>query len=161
VKSNKPTTYVLLLLSIGIWCTVAYRIYVAFKDDEPSVVQPVTKPLKRMEKDTVALLLNYKDPFLGEDPPPKEKVKKQQTKAIPAKRPVVAAPSPPPVEIIPDFQYKGVIRLGKNAQAIVNRKGENIVLKPKEKIGEFLVTEITDEKLIVTRKGKKYDLPRL
>lgn len=158
MKSNKPTTIILLLLSIGIWCTVAYRIYMALQKDR--VPTPfVAKVADGTKRDTVRLLLNYKDPFLGGYLPVKDKVVAQKTQPISNKQIVPVQPNPQK-ELIPDFQYKGILRFGKKIQILLNRNGESIMLKPKEKIGEFFVAEVTDEKLIVTHKGKKYDLQR-
>jgi len=160
VKNNKYITYVLLLISTGIWCIVAYRIYSAIKDKEPAVCQTVIKPTKSVIKDSAVLLLNYRDPFSEEVTPEKinkeKKIPKKKIKVTPQKQLAV----PLKVEVLPDFQYKGIIRFGKSVKAIANRNGETIILKPKEKIGEFLVAIITDEKMTVVRNGKKYGLLR-
>nr|WP_320059421.1 hypothetical protein [uncultured Bacteroides sp.] len=154
MKNNKITTYILLLLSAGVWGIIAWRVYASLKDDTPGI-QSVAKAPKKMKEDTIALLLNYRDPFLGDYPKGKTTIKEQKAKPVPAKQVNIQ----PQAEILPDFQYKGVIRLGKESQVIVSRNGENVMLKLKDKIGEFNVAEIRDDKLVVSCKGKKYDLP--
>ncbi|WP_291530710.1 hypothetical protein [Bacteroides sp. UBA939] len=156
MKINKPTTYVLIVLSIGIWGTVAYRIYDALKDNGTTAYPPVVKAAKKTGKDTTMLLLNYRDPFLGDYQPRKSEEKRQQREVVSGGESTVA----PMIEVSPDFLYKGVVRSGKNVWAIVNRNGESILMKPKETIGEFAVAEVTDDKLVVIRKGKRYELPR-
>lgn len=155
MKKNKYTIFFLLLLSVGIWCTVAYRIYATLKDDN-NASTPIAKIVKKVKKDTVSLLLNYRDPFLGGYMP--EKLNKVEKKVI--KTPKKETITTPTADISPDFQYKGIIRMGKSIQILLNRNGESTMLKPKEKVGEFVVSEVTEEKLVVTRNGKKYNLLR-
>ncbi len=153
MKKNKLTIYILLLLSIGIWSIVAWRIYRSFKKELPTS-QITTTEIKKTKKANTSLLLNYRDPFLGDYSRKMEKTKRKKPKSVARKQKV----SPPQLDIVPDFQYKGVIRLGKEVQAIVSRNGENRMLKSKDKIGEFNIMEIKDDKLVVSRKGKKYNL---
>ncbi len=64
--------------------------------------------------------------------------------------------------ILRDFNgtaVTGIMKIGKERQAIVSRNGENITLKQKDKIGNFTIEEITESQLIVKSKSKKYYLP--
>ncbi len=151
---KKATTYLLLILCVVVWGTIGWKVYAALQENTPIPVPPV-KVAVAPKKDTISLLLNYRDPFLGGYPKHKATVEKTVTEPA-VHREVYAAP--PQEEIVPDFQYKGVIRFGKMTQAIVNRNGESLMLKANETVGEFSVVQITDSKLVVSRKNKKYEL---
>lgn len=152
---KKATTYILLSLCLVIWGTIGWKVYSAMQDDIPVPVNKI--PAQAIPpKDTIALLLNYRDPFLGgyskqatqvEEPPrevaPKQEVNAGQTET----------------EVVPDFQYKGTIRMGKTTKAIVNRNGESMLLKANGRVGEFNILRIEDSRLVVTRKNKRYELP--
>lgn len=60
---NKKTTYLLLVLSIVVWGAAGWKVYNAFHT-QPEV-PTVKKETKTVLKDSISLLLNYRDPFLG------------------------------------------------------------------------------------------------
>ena len=61
-------------------------------------------------------------------------------------------------DIVPNFQYKGTIRIGKVSQAIVAYQDESILLSVLDKIDEFVVLQISEKALTVSRAGKKHQL---
>jgi hypothetical protein len=147
-KNKKTTTCVLLFLSAVIWGTIGWKVYEAIQEDTPAMPQ-TAKAIVKEKKNAVMLLLNYRDPFLD---------------AYSKAKPVSEEESElyyiePEEEIMPDFQYKGIIKLGEELQAIISRNGESLMLKTRDKIGEFSILQIGDDKLIVSRKGEKYELP--
>ncbi len=151
---KKVTTYVLLTLCIVIWGTIGWKVYSALQDDTPVPVR-AAKVAAVPPKETPSLLLNYRDPFLGGYPQQKVKTEKASPEPVVERREYA---EPPQTEVVPDFQYKGIIRFGKMTQAIINRNGESLMLKANEKVGEFNVVQITEAKLVVSRKNKKYEL---
>jgi hypothetical protein len=65
---NKKLTYFLIAAVAAIWALVIYRIFAAVKDDDDPVEVPVVQVKEAyndytIPKDTVKLLLNYRDPF--------------------------------------------------------------------------------------------------
>lgn len=153
MKTKKSTVAILLSLCIIVWGIIAWKVYRNLTDIP--VTAPRTSRPVPVKKDSIHLLLNYRDPFLDdyieeESPTPEnaQEATSDGTENNRAKR----------EEITPDFQYKGVIRMGKISQAIVVNNGETVLLKVREKVGEFMVTGMTEECLTVSRKGKKYQL---
>lgn len=154
MKYNKSTIFILLFLCIVIWATISWKVFYNLRDSPVPVTQ-VPKLTKVVNDDSVRLLLDYRDPFLGdyliED---NSKVGMQEEDAFESPEYSMAFEQ----EILPDFQYKGSIRIGKVSQAIVSRQDEIILLNAGNKIGEFTVLNIAEEALTVSRKGKKYQL---
>ena len=156
MNKNKTSTYILLILSAIIWGTIAWKVY-ASMNEIPVVTSHPTQSNKKEQKDTLKLLLNYKDPFSGE-----YNVRVQKTKPVVTpekKKNTKSATIETYSEEIPDFQYTGIMKIRKERQAIVSRNGESITLKQKDKIGNFTIEEITESQLIVKSKSKKYYLP--
>jgi len=155
MKNKKVVTSILLFLCVIIWGTIGWKVYSALQEND--VVIPQLKKTNAMveKRDTLNLLLNYRDPFIGEYPDSEIKEKNDVI------QPVVMVETDEELvfEISPDFQYKGIIRLGKTTQAMVQWNGKSLLFKPKDKIGEFTITQITEEKLTVSRKNIKYELP--
>lgn len=154
MKYRKSTISVLLFLCFAVWGTIGWKVYNNLKDP-PVPVSRVSKPVMPEKKDSINLLLNYQDPFLGdfliEDEPTTEVVQEPNFETLEQQMGYRE-------EIIPNFQYKGIIRIGKVSQAIVAHQDENILLSVQDKIGEFVVLKITEEALTVSRAGKKYEL---
>ena len=61
MNKNKTSTYILLILSAIIWGTIAWKVY-ASMNEIPVVTSHPTQSNKKEQKDTLKLLLNYKDP---------------------------------------------------------------------------------------------------
>lgn len=154
MKNKKVITSILLFLCVVIWGTIGWKVYSAFQDDDTVVPQPTKKNDIAEKKDTLHLLLNYRDPFLGDYLNDEVKEEKNIDQTIPRKEiyeePVIDNP--------PDFLYKGIIRFGKNTRAMVQWNGKSLMLGPKDKIGEFIIVQIKEEQLTVSRKNKKYEL---
>lgn len=154
MKNKKSTIILLLVLCIAIWGTIGWKVVYRL-NDSPVIVAQVVKNIKVMKNDSVCLLLNYRDPFLDdyliEDNPTTEIVKEATYENSEYNLEVIQ-------ETVPDFQYKGTIRIGKVSQAIVVRQDESILLNVRDKIGEFTVSNIAEEVLTVSRAGKQYQL---
>lgn len=154
MKNRKRTTSVLLLLCIVIWGTIGWRVFNNL-NDSPVPVAQVAKSVMEIKKDSISLLLNYRDPFLG------DYLMEDSSRAEVVQEVVYVNPEPDlgfEQEVTPDFQFKGTIRIGKTSQAIVTRQDENILLNVRDKIGEFVVLDISENILTVSRTGKKYQL---
>ncbi len=153
---KKATILILLFLCIVVWGTIGWKVYSALQEETPVLVASVKAPAPKAQPDTLALLLDYRDPFLGGYPQQRKQVEETSLRQA-VDREVYA--EQPQEEVIPDFEYKGVVRMGQTTQAIVSRHGENLMVKVNEKVGEFSVLKITDNTLLVSRKNKQYELP--
>ena len=149
---SKRTTYLLLIFSILIWTTVGWKIYQAFN---ANTEQPIAKKIvENLKKDSVVLLLNYKDPFLG------GYNASAQAEPRPAKKRIISTNIKPQQKIptTPEFQFKGTLNIGKLQMAIVQRNNETLTLKKGEILNGFKLTSINENMIILSKNGKKYDL---
>jgi|GEM_PF-1342443 hypothetical protein len=155
MKNNKYLTIVLLAASAIIWGTIAWRVYQAFnkKPDLPEEIQIRPSVIKA---DSVRLLLNYDDPFLGKSDN-KTKTDKPYTDEIFNPEDVLMEQQ---VETVsgPAFKFKGVLKSGKNLYGLLDFQGETIMIRKKDKIGDFYIVDITAEKVVVRREGLEMDL---
>ena len=154
MKYRKSTVSILLFLCIVVWGTIGWKVYSNMKDSPLPILQ-VAKPVIAEKKDSVYLLLNYRDPFLGDflikDEVSTEALQEQNFET-PAQQMGYEE------DIVPNFQYKGTIRIGKVSQAIVAYQDESILLSVLDKIDEFVVLQISEKALTVRRAGKKHQL---
>lgn len=154
MKNKKSAIYILMILCIVVWGTIGWKVYAAFRKESPTL-SVVPRKVVVEKKDTAMLLLNYRDPFLGGYPKAEKAVKDTENTKYPVKKEIY---TPPSTEVIPDFQYKGVIRVGKKTQAIIEQDGQSRIFSVRERINDFTILRITDESLTVSRKNKTYEL---
>ncbi|WP_422106024.1 hypothetical protein [Winogradskyella sp.] len=115
---TKKKTYVLLVLVIGVWGTIAYKIVTALHPDMPKMQQQefVVNTNYKVETavDTFSIRKVNRDPFLGtymiKASPKKTRVKKQTLLWKP-------------------IQYHGIVKNGKNKLFIVSIDGKQHLLK--------------------------------
>lgn len=150
---SKKTTWLLLILSVVIWGTAGWKVYKAF---DTQTEQPVARKITEVvEKDSISLLLNYRDPFLGNysnatalsDPQP---VKKSPVASV------VKPPQSPPAA--PDIQFKGTLNVGKAYMAIIQKNNETLTVKTGDKVGDFKITGISESQITLSKDGKKYEI---
>ena len=153
---NKKVTYLLLILTVVIWGTIGWKVYNALKDDSIPVMAVNERVAPQKESDPIRLILNYRDPFLGDYNESKRPISSNSQIATIAnnKQPVPSEP-----EVLPNFRYKGIIRVGTETKAMVNISGETVLFGINEHIGDFMISGISDEKLVVKRNKKEYSLP--
>lgn len=153
---NKKVTYFLLVLSIGLWGFIGWKIYGAFNQSTPEV-PTVKKETAIVEKDSISLLLNYRDPFLG---------KYNQAATVKAatlsadREPTTAPPIQPKQEPTPpNVQYKGVMNAGKTSMAIVQNNDRVLTITVGEEVDGFKLTKIEDNKIVLSKERKRYEIP--
>lgn len=154
VMKNKKVTYFLLVLSVGLWGFIGWKVYAAFNFTQPEI-PTVKKEPTIVSEDSVALLLNYRDPFLG---------KYSQTillkDTLPKRRKsMTVSVAPKQAPTLPNVQFKGVINVGKKSMAIVQKSGKVITLKVGEEVDGFKLTKIDDSKIILSKERKRYEIP--
>jgi Tfp pilus assembly protein PilP len=154
MRTKKFAIPVLLTLSIVIWGTIAWKVYAAMHEESHEM--PVAPSVLKSAKPAApTLLLNYKDPFLGDyrsvPQPADEKPARQN-------RPSARLPAEQTPEVMPDFTYKGFIRMGKEVKAMVERDGKSLQLKVGDRIGLFGIERIEPYQLTVTYQRRKYEL---
>ncbi|MGV8094879.1 MAG: hypothetical protein AB2L24_23755 [Mangrovibacterium sp.] len=144
---NKTATYALLVLSVVIWGIIAWKVFSTFNHKTQEKKADI-RMIPAQKKDTILLLLNYRDPFLGKlsGNNPREDTTRNHVQHMPV------------IEVIPDFKYKGMITVGGKISVLINKGGEEMVVSPQDNIGEFSIIKVNNEELIVRRKGRSYNL---
>lgn len=150
---SKKTTYLLLILSIIIWGTASWKVYKAFHTETPPLTQPKKKTF--VEKDSITLLLNYRDPFSGSyqhtanSPTPQPMQQNIQPKMAPLTQ---SEPIPP------QFLFKGILTVGKNPTAIIQQGNQTFTLKIGDTIDGYKIISINENKVILNKERKKYEV---
>lgn len=150
---NKKTTYLLLILSIALWGFIGWKVYTTFNFTKPEI--PIIKKEPKIAKeDSISLLLNYRDPFLG------KYSKSFSTKdSLPSrKKTTTVTLTPKQVPDIPNIQFKGVINVGKTPMVIVQKNDKVITIKVGDEVDGFKLTKMDDNKIILSKERKKYEI---
>jgi len=171
---NKKMTYVFLFAVLVVWGVVFYRIFQAFWGEDELVIprsSNVAIQDEVFQNDSVALLVNYRDPFLG-----KAYVKKVNTQSIPPITQVPATrnvpryipPKPakkPPQknekeDFLPKVEYFGYIKNHKKNTLIASLRiaGRYKRLAVGEAFHGVKVLEILAAKLVVEMGGEKHEI---
>lgn len=151
---NKKVTYILLVISIGLWGFIGWKVFSAFNYSQPEA-PTVKKEKEVVEKDSVFLLLNYRDPFLGKY---SSRVILKDT--VPPRKRVVNVISPPKQEPeLPIIQYKGTMNVGKIALVILQKNGNVYTIKVGEEVDGFKLIKMDDYKITLSNGKKKYEIP--
>lgn len=151
---SKKMTYLLLVLSIVIWGTAGWKVYQAFHSETD--VPTITTQTKIVEKDSVALLLNYRDPFLGNYVI--VATAKDTSAAIKRHKPNSISPKETKKENAPDIQFKGVMKMEKNSLIILQTRSGIVTLKTGEEVDGYRITKLGNNKVVLTKGGKKYEI---
>lgn len=152
---NKKVTYLLLVLSIALWGFIGWKVYNAFNYNQPEIPM-VKKEVIMADKDSITLLLNYRDPFLG----------KYSSGSIPKdtlpvkKKTIVAIPPQKPEPTSPKMNYKGTMHVGNIIMVVLQKDdGKVLTIKVGDVIDGYKLTKIDDNKIILIKDRKKYEIP--
>lgn len=144
---NKKLTYVLLPMVLLIWGAILYRIVNVVGDNEgvisPSSVQH--QPMQPIVQDTFALLLSYRDPFLGKMPATKTPGNTGPKPIVP----VVVTPEKPIVW--PAISYGGRIKSeeGNRQLVFVQINGQANIMKIGDMINEITLNSVSKDSIEV------------
>ncbi len=154
---GKKSIYILLPLNLLIWGYMGYKIYAAFHEDDAmvSAENMISAPKPKTEDSAEYILsLDYKDPFLKEEP----KAHTPRMVQAPIPQPaVVQKPVAPPVEKkLADIKYLGIIenKSSGSMAAMISVNGSSQIIKPGQTIDDMVFQTITAE-FIVVKIGKE------
>lgn len=149
---NKKNIYILLPLVLFVWGAVLFQVFSFTKSDEitPADNPEFTiKPLKINKRESFAINVNYRDPFLGKMYNP-ETVSHAKTSNKSIKK-VIKKP-----ELVwPNIVYKGLIAdsKGKNTLFMLIIDGKNYYMKIGETENEIFLKSGDKESIYVKYKG--------
>ena len=142
------TSWILLVIVIGIWGTIFVKL-IHFSSSPEEEMVPCSSRTSEKKHMGHTLMLNYRDPFLGTLP---HEYRPTPRKAIPTS-PVKVTVSPP------SFRLRGKIRKEGTDYLLVDSAGTNYLVQLPGEINGFQVKKVLMDSVIVTRKGKSFTLP--
>lgn len=151
---SKSTIILLSIAVVVLWGIIAYKFFIAIPDSS-AVVPMQAKPSSKVIPETDTLLLNYKDPFLGNIVPLKKSIVTSNKIIVPAQK---IASSPKEKVTI---RYIGIIRANKGTKHIVNINGSTHTVSKGDETGGFRLTTITDDSLFFTKNNHTYSIATL
>lgn len=152
-KNNK--TYLLLAVVLGVWGVIAFKFFgTAPATHEIAAVtsDQIFVPKQIKERETFAIAVNYRDPFLGTVQAPKRKAKKSTAKAV--KKKVVPTKS---------IKYTGFITDKSTQQKIffVTVDGQQQMMSVNDTFQEVKLVRGTKSSIRVTYNGSIQNIARI
>ena len=145
-KNNRTSTIILVVAAIAVWCVVGYRVFRWIWPKETPVAVS-SKPVRADDgqgKDS--LLLNYKDPFLGD-------IK------TPSSDNTASAAGPVQEPVMPALSYKGLIKDSDGTvNAMISYGGHTEGYSRGSVIDGVRIVEIHADYIIIKWRGSEYIL---
>lgn len=155
LMKNKKNIYILLPVVLFVWGSVLYQLFSFTNTDEISPAEKsefIIKPLKIKERQTFAIDVNYRDPFLGKMYSP-EKTPNIKTKSSKVKK----ESKPKEVLVWPIVLYKGMISDTKEKEKkkvfILIIDGKNHYMKIGDTQSEIFLKAGDKESVYIKYKG--------
>jgi len=149
---NKKNIYILLPLVLLVWGAVLFQLFSFTSSDEITVADNpefTFKPIKVNKRESFAINVNYRDPFLG-------KMYANETNTTPKKIHSAAPKTVKKPELVwPKITYKGSIAdsKGKNTLYILIIDGKNYYMKIGDTENEIFLKSGDKESIYVKYKG--------
>lgn len=150
---NKKNIYILLPLVLFVWGAVLYQVFSFTKSDEIPVINNsefTIKPLKINKRESFAININYRDPFLGKTYTPQTA---SSTKLKSSK--IVKESKPKETLVWPTILYKGMISDSKEKNKIfmIIIDNKNYYMKIGDTENEIFLKSGDKESIYVKYKG--------
>jgi hypothetical protein len=157
---NRKTAYIMVPIVLAIWGMIGWKVYAAMKGKDDQILAQVTgeKIKTTVEKisDTISLIADYRDPFLGKSIVIKDSKfeirnsKKELAVKVPVKEKIALA--------WPKVVYHGLIKRTTDQKTVgfLNVNGRSYFVKGGEAAGEVNVGKLWKDSVeIVFGKDKK------
>ena len=136
---SRPLTYLLLVVALGIWGVVAWKLF--FSGPKPAASDPAAVPVARNNPraDIDTLRLDYPDPFLravATRPSVRSKAKNERPSA--------------------KLACTGRIRKEGTDRYLISIDGRNHLLRQGESAGGFTLRQIRNDSLVMVRDTECY-----
>lgn len=142
---NKKTAYILVPIVLAVWGMIGWKVYAAMQGKEEmfAVVVPdeKVKPVGADVPDTITLIADYRDPFLG-GISIKENFKFE---ILNSKLKTAKVPDQPKDAIVwPSISYHGLVKKngGEKVVGFLNVGGESFFVRGGEVVGEIQVGKL-------------------
>jgi hypothetical protein len=155
---GKSTTYILLLLVIGIWAWIMYNVYDYVGDDRPPVVLQKHRSNKIVDSvegnKKYRLKLDYIDPFLKRGIKYSESITNNASPLVIKTSPVGTTAAKEDSVVLPEFA--GLISNKKGNVAILIWAGKEYMLQEGDKIEHMTILKITKDSVKLSIDKKVY-----
>ncbi len=147
---NKTKTYILLVLVLGIWGTIGYKIITGLNPDVPvqaeNNINVSFTPEKIKTTDTFSVQTTERDPFLGT----LTRRNKSRTKANKSVKPIKE-------ENVPQITYQGLVRKQSSSQQVfvVTVNGKQHLLKRGQTIDKVKLIRGNAKEIVVSNNNKQ------
>lgn len=151
---KKQHTYLLLVIVLGVWGTIAYKIIVGLKSDEVTTNAPLAtvlfSPKTIIEVDTFSISKYMRDPFLGRYP------KKKQQKATRSNKKQQKATTD-----FPRVIYKGKITKQQSSESIyiLEINGKQYLLREGKQAEDIKLLKGAKQHIMILYKGHRKNIP--
>ena len=144
--NDRVKIVLLTTAAVLVWGAVAVMLVISFRPETPAV-----QGTRRNLNHVPTLVLSYRDPFLRD-------VVTEKVSESPRKAEVVNVVHVPDTVPTVDFVFKGTFGSGINMLGVVVRRGEVIMLRIGDRIGDFSVSGFSSERIVLIYKGRKLEV---
>ncbi len=148
--NDRVKIVLLTTAAVLVWGAVAVMLVISFRPETPAV-QGTRRNLNHVPHRIDTLVLSYRDPFLRD-------VVTEKVSESPRKAEVVNVVHVPDTVPTVDFVFKGTFGSGINMLGVVVRRGEVIMLRIGDRIGDFSVSGFSSERIVLIYKGRKLEV---
>lgn len=149
---SKAMTYVLIVVVLAVWGVVAKKIFFSKPSgDAAAYVKPPSGKPRVEGRDT--LLLNYRDPFLGDVR--RERPKPATSTAGDGRRPLPPKPMHDKPEKIA-FRYLGLLGKRGDPCCLIEDRETHYTLRKGDALNDFTLTAVFPDSVHFTKAGNHY-----
>jgi len=151
---------ILILINVVIWSFFVYRFYSAYTDYDAPVTDQNPGTYKTEDiKDSVVykLSLDYKDPFLRDEPKNYIRTSHSASVSVKPKQQLVVVKTPTVVvKQLPEIKYLGLIKNSSSGvtTALISINGQSKLIKPNETV-EGITFKSFDNNELIAFAGKE------
>lgn len=164
MQKNKNVQYLLLILVLGIWGSIAFQMCDFLEDNTVRI--PTTQTLAILsnhssERDSFTIAINYSDPFLGKQIQNFKTKKKRPIKRSKYQRPVPPSKTAAQPSVMPKIVYQGYAVNGHQISMVRIAIDKKIyTLKQMTQKKGITVLEMYKDSIIVGWKGERKTIVR-
>lgn len=164
MKKNKNVQYLLLVLVLGIWGTIAFQMCDFLEDSTVTIAETQALPIladNTSKRDSFAILVNYTDPFLGKKITRSKSSRKSQVKRSKYQRPAPPSITKAKPKPMPPINYQGYAINGHRITRVrVSIDKKLYTMKQFKQEKGITILEMYKDSIIIGWKGERKTIIR-
>lgn len=148
--NDRVKIVLLTTAAVLVWGAVTVMLVISFRPETPAV-QGTRRKQNHVPHGIDTLVLSYRDPFLRD-------IVTEKVAESPRKAEIVNVVQVPDTVPTVDFVFKGTFGSGINMLGVVVRRGEVVMLRIGDRIGDFSVSGFSPERIVLIYKGRKLEV---